>query len=99
MRRPCYIIAYLYNSFLQDKFELLSNTMRTIYRLRANELNDNFLEDIQKTYQDKEIEIIVYEVDETEYLFKSERNRRKLLEAKNNVELGINLVKVNVERL
>lgn len=72
--------------------------MRTIYRLRANELNDNFLEDIQKTYQDKEIEIIVYEVDETEYLFKSERNRRKLLEAKNNVELGINLVKVNVER-
>lgn len=73
--------------------------MRTIYRLRANELNDNFLEDIQKTYQDKEIEIIVYEVDETEYLFKSERNRRKLLEAKNNVELGINLVKVNVERL
>ena len=73
--------------------------MRTIYRLRANELNDNFLEDIRKTYQDKEIEIIVYEVDETEYLFKSERNRRKLLEAKNNVERGINLVKVNVKRL
>ena len=73
--------------------------MRTIYRLKANELNDNFLEDIQKTYQNKEIEIIVYEVDETEYLFKSEHNKSKLLKAKNNVELGINLVKVNVERL
>lgn len=73
--------------------------MRTIYRLKANELDDNFLEDIQKTYQNKEIEIIVYEVDETEYLFKSDRNRHQLLEAKNNVERGINLVKVNVERL
>ena len=73
--------------------------MRTIYRLKANELNDNFLEDIQKTYQNKEIEIIVYEVDETEHLFKSERNKHKLLKAKNNVERGINLVKVNVERL
>ena len=73
--------------------------MRTIYRLKANELDDNFLEDLQKTYQDKEIEIIVYEVDETEYLFKSDINRRKLLKAKNNIELGINLVKVNVELL
>lgn len=73
--------------------------MRTIYRLKANELDDNFLEDLQKTYQDKEIEIIVYEVDETEYLFKSDSNRQKLLKAKNNSELGINLVKVNVELL
>lgn len=73
--------------------------MRTIYRLKANELDDNFLEDLQKTYQDKEIEIIVYEVDETEYLFKSDINRQKLLKAKNNVELEDNLVKVNVELL
>ena len=73
--------------------------MRIIYRLKANELDDKFLEDLQKTYQDKEIEIIVYEVDETEYLFKSDFNQRKLLKAKNNIELGINLVKVNVELL
>lgn len=73
--------------------------MRTIYRLKANELDDNFLEDLQKTYQDKEIEILVYEVDETEYLFKSTINRRKLLEAKSHVERGINLVKVDVESL
>jgi antitoxin YefM len=67
--------------------------------MKANELDDKFLEDLQKTYQDKEIEIIVYEVDETEYLFKSNINRQKLLKAKNNIELGINLVKVNVELL
>lgn len=73
--------------------------MRIIYRLKANELDDKFLEDLQKTYQDREIEIIVYEVDETEYLFKSDINRRKILKAKNNSELGINLVKVNVELL
>ena len=73
--------------------------MRTIYRLKANQLDDNFLEDIQKTYQDKEIEIIVYEVDETEYLFKSDLNRSQLLKAKDNVERGINLVKVNIDNL
>lgn len=73
--------------------------MRTIYRLKANQLDDNFLEDIQKTYQDKEIEIIVYEVDETEYLFKSDLNRSQLLKAKDNVERGINLVKVNINNL
>lgn len=73
--------------------------MRTIYRLKANQLDDNFIEDIQKTYQDLEIEIIVYEVDETEYLFRSNLNRQKLLKAKNNAERGINLVRVNVERL
>lgn len=73
--------------------------MRIIYRLKANELDDNFLEDLQKTYKDKEIEIIVREVDETEYLLKSPINRQRLLTAKNNIEQGIHLVNVNLDYL
>ena len=73
--------------------------MRITYRLKANELDDSFLEDLQKTYKDKEIEIVVYEVDETEYLFKSKINRQRLLNAKSNIEQGVHLVEVNLDRL
>jgi antitoxin YefM len=73
--------------------------MRITYRLKASELDNNFLEDLQKTYKDKEIEIIVQEIDETEYLFKSPFNQQKLLEAKENVERGIHLVNVNLDYL
>jgi antitoxin YefM len=73
--------------------------MRITYRLKANELDDNFLEDIQKTYKDREIEIIVQEIDETEYLFKSPLNKQRLLKAKENVERGIHLVNANLDYL
>ena len=42
--------------------------MQTIYRLKASELDDRFLEGLKATYKDKEIEIIICEVDETKYL-------------------------------
>ncbi|MEG4506644.1 hypothetical protein QUA81_03435 [Microcoleus sp. F6_B4] len=46
--------------------------MSTVYRLKASELDRNFLEQIKAIFGDKEIEIIVSECDETEYLLKSE---------------------------
>jgi antitoxin YefM len=56
--------------------------MYAMYRLRADEITDNFLKGIKDTYQDKEIEIIVQEVeDQTAYLMKSEANRKHLLGA------------------
>ena len=73
--------------------------MQIIYRLNANQLDEKFLEDLQKTYKDREIEIVVYEVDETEYLLKSKTNQQKLLTAKDNVEEGIHLVEVNLDNL
>jgi hypothetical protein len=43
--------------------------MYTTYRLRADEITDNILKGIKDIYQNKEIELIVQEVqDETEYL-------------------------------
>lgn len=40
--------------------------MQSVYRLKATELDNHFLEGLKATYQDKEIEIIVCEVNKTE---------------------------------
>jgi antitoxin YefM len=66
--------------------------MQTVYRLRANELNQQFLDALKTLFEDKEIEIIVTEVDETAYLMQSEANRKRLLEAVEAVTYGRNLV-------
>ena len=71
--------------------------MQTSYRLNAKDLDQNFLESLQTLFQDREIEIIVYDVDETAYLSKSEANQKRLLQAIENVENGTNLIEVNLE--
>jgi len=73
--------------------------MQSSYRLNARDLDHHFLESLKALFQDREIEIIVYEVDETAYLSRSEANQRRLLEAIKNVENGTNLIPVNLEDL
>jgi antitoxin YefM len=73
--------------------------MQTIYRLKASELNNNFLEGLKATFGDKEIEIIVYEVNETDYLLKSDANQVRLVKAIENVNNKTNLVEVSLETL
>jgi antitoxin YefM len=73
--------------------------MQTIYRLKASELNNNFLEGLKATFGDKDIEIIVYEVNETDYLLKSDANKARLVKAIENVNNQNNLVEVSLETL
>ena len=73
--------------------------MSTIYRLKANEIDRNFLEEIKATFGDKEISIVVSEFDETEYLLQSETNRNRLLRAIKNVGERKNLVEINLQDL
>jgi len=73
--------------------------MSTVYRLKASELNTDFLEEIKATFGDQEIEIIISELDETEYLLKSEVNRNKLLQAVDNVKNQQNLIEFNLPDL
>ena len=73
--------------------------MHITYRLRANQLDEKFIEDLQRTYKNKEIEIVVYEVNETQYLLKNRANRQKLLQAKNNIEQGISMVEVDLDNI
>jgi antitoxin YefM len=72
--------------------------MSEIYRLKASELDSNFLAKIKSQFGEKEIEIFVSEFeDETEYLLKSEENKSRLLRAIDNVDKNQNLVEVTFD--
>ncbi len=73
--------------------------MSTVYRLKASEIDLNFLEEIKANFGDKEIEIIVSEFDETEYLLQSEANKNRLLRAVDNVKNCQGLVEVDLQDL
>lgn len=91
------IAGWLQTDYNEKNHDGSLKTMQTSYRLNARDLDQHFLESLKTLFQDKEIEIVVYEVDETAYLSKSEVNRRRLLQAIENVENGTNLIEVNFE--
>lgn len=64
----------------------------TIYQVNADELDERFLESLKAMFKNKEIEIVVYERDETAYLLRSPANRERLLNAIRDVEQGQSLV-------
>lgn len=68
--------------------------MQTSFRLNAKDLDEHFLESLKMLFQDKEIEILVYDVDATAYLSQSAANRQRLLSAIANVKKGEYLVEV-----
>jgi antitoxin YefM len=74
--------------------------MQTTYRLKANELTGELIEALKQTYHDREIEIIISEVeDETEHLLSTDANREHLLSAIDDISNNKNLVDVPVESL
>lgn len=62
-----------------------------------NKLNDQFLEALKVLFRDKEIEIVVSEMDETDYLMRSEANRERLLRAIPHVNSGEELIEVRTD--
>ena len=66
--------------------------METIYQLNADELNEDFLEGLKASFKHKDIEIVVYERDETSYLLRSPANRARLLESVTDIEQSRNIV-------
>jgi len=78
--------------------------MYTTYRLKANELNDDFLKSVKALFHDKVVEIVICdtaeaEEDETQYLLKNSANRQRLLDAINNVEQHTGIVEINLSDL
>ncbi|MDT5122436.1 MAG: antitoxin YefM [Acidobacteriota bacterium] len=66
--------------------------MDAIYHVKADELDQRFLDAIKELFKDKEIEIAVSERDETAYLLRSPANRERLLRAIADVESSHNIV-------
>ena len=66
--------------------------MQTVYQLNADDLNEDFLEGLKSTFKHKEIEIVVYERDDTAYLLHSPANRARLLQAVADVESNRNII-------
>ncbi len=66
--------------------------MNAIYQGRADELDQSFVDSIKAAFKDKEIEIAVYERDETAYLLRSPANREHLLRAIADIEKSENVV-------
>ncbi len=63
--------------------------MTTIYKLNANQLNEDVLKSIKDAFKDKEIEITVTDViDETEYLLSSKANKEHIYRSIEEIEKG-----------
>ena len=73
--------------------------MYSTYRINTKHLDSSFLDALKLNYPDKEIEIVVYEVDETAYLLSSEANNKHLLKAVESIKNKSNLVEVDIENI
>ena len=66
--------------------------MEMTLRIHSDQLNIELLDNIRNMFREKEIEITVNEIDETEYLLRSPENKKRLLRAIDDVENGRNIV-------
>lgn len=72
--------------------------MYTIYQVKADELDQRFLDALKAMFKNKEIEIAVYERDETAYLLRSPANRQRLLNAIQDVKRNQSIVTPDQEQ-
>jgi antitoxin YefM len=62
--------------------------MEMTYRLNTSELGSGFINSLRVAYPDQDIEILVRQLDETEYLCSSPANRERLEKSIENVKRG-----------
>lgn len=68
--------------------------METVFKLKAKDLDGSFIDSVKNLFKDREIEISIKPTqDETEYLFNSPANKKKLLEAIKEVKQNKNLIR------
>ena len=76
--------------------------MDTLVRIKAEELNNTFLDFIKKTFKGKRIAVHVYEddgIDETEYLLNNPALKKRLLKAVENVRNDRNLKEYTIDEI
>lgn len=65
--------------------------MQASFILDSNELDYRLVDKIKEIFQNKRIELIVTDSDDTEYLLASDTNKKTLLNSISNIERGENL--------
>jgi antitoxin YefM len=75
--------------------------MDTLVRMNAEEINMSFIDFIKTSFKGKKIALHIYEenVDETEFLLKSNANEKRLYESIENVKNNINLKEIDFSDL
>lgn len=71
--------------------------MNTTYQLHSSELDNNFIVAIKHLFADKNIQIVVTELDESAYLSSSHANHQHLMQVIRDIEAGENLYEVDIE--
>ncbi len=65
--------------------------MQAIYHTSVDELTVAFLENLKRQFKNSKVDIVIKDMDETDYLNSSKKNRQYLEEAIEEVE-NINLI-------
>jgi len=74
--------------------------MVATYRIKANEITEFFIKNLQDHYRNKEIEITVQEIeDETDYLLKTNANSQHLIRGIKEINSGIQLQAMTINQL
>ncbi len=73
--------------------------MHTTFIIKAEDIDENLLNGIRRSYRNKQVEITVRELDETEYLLKNEYNKKKLIKAISSSRSKKNLTEINLKHL
>lgn len=66
--------------------------MQTTFQINADELDQNFIDGIKTLFKNKDIEITIYERDETESLLRSPANREYLSRVAKDIEENRNII-------
>ncbi|WNZ00207.1 hypothetical protein SUSP_002624 [Sulfurospirillum sp. 'SP'] len=66
--------------------------MHASFILDSNELDYSFIDKLKEMFQNKRIELVVSETDDTEYLCASNANKEALISAIANIDATQNLV-------
>lgn len=74
--------------------------MHSKFYLKADELNTQFLESIKTLFQGKSIEILINDnIDETDYLLASRKNKEMLLNSIESIRNKNNLTEIKLKDL
>ena len=73
--------------------------MSSTININTDDLTPDFIDRIKKLFPHKEVEILIYEQDDTDYLLSSEANKKHLLDAVKRVENKEGLIDMDPNNL